>query len=73
MKYVQFFKNGKSYKIDTLKTPTPWINILFNDEYFMEVSQRLSGQSSAVKDYNTTPVLKPKKLFSQKSQQNNIK
>ena len=37
MNYGAFINNGKGYKINTVKTPNPWKNILFNDEYFMEV------------------------------------
>lgn len=36
---------------------------MFNDEYFMEVSQRLAGGSSSVNNYNRTPVVKPEKKF----------
>ena len=63
MGYGEFFENGKGYRINTVKTPVAWKNILFNDEYFMEVSQRLCGQSSAVDNYNRTPVIKPEKKF----------
>ena len=38
MNYGEFIKDGKGYRINTVKTPNPWRNILFNDEYFMEVS-----------------------------------
>lgn len=63
MSYGAFINNGKGYKIDTIKTPNPWKNILFNDEYFMEVSQRLAGSSYSVENYNRTPVIKPEKQF----------
>lgn len=63
MNYGAYINNGKGYKINTVKTPNPWKNILFNDEYFMEVSQRLAGGSSSVENYNRTPVIKPEKQF----------
>lgn len=63
MGYGAFIENGKGFKINTVKTPTPWKNILFNDEYFMEVSQRLAGQSWSVEKYKRTPVIKPEKMF----------
>lgn len=63
MGYGEFFDKGKGYRINTVKTPVAWKNILFNDEYFMEVSQRLCGQSNTVENYNRTPVFKAEKLF----------
>ncbi len=63
MKYGKFTHNGEAYTIDNVKTPTPWKNILFNDEYFMEVSQRLCGESYAVTEYKRSPVLDAEKRF----------
>ncbi len=63
MEYGKFINEGNTYKINTIKTPTPWKNILFNDEYFMEISQRLCGASYAVDDYKRTPVLDIEKRF----------
>lgn len=63
MEYGHFSNNGKVYVIDKVKTPTPWKNILFNDEYFMEATQRLSGASFAVDQYKRSPVLASEKLF----------
>lgn len=63
MVYGDFFDQGKGYRINTVKTPNAWKNILFNDEYFMEVSQRLAGGSASVMKYNRTPIVKPEKYF----------
>ena len=63
MNYGNFCNGGRVYKINNIKTPTPWKNLLFNDEYFMETSQRLCGASYAVCDYKRSPVLSEDKRF----------
>ncbi len=63
MNYGNFCSDGKVYKINNIKTPTPWKNLLFNDEYFMETSQRLCGASYAVCDYKRRPVMADEKEF----------
>ena len=63
MYQCDFYDNGKSLKINTAKTPTPWYNYLFNDEYVFECSQRLEGKSFSVKDYKKKPVLLEEKYF----------
>lgn len=63
MEYGHFKNGGKTYEINNVKTPTPWKNTLFNDEYFMEVSQRLCGQSFAVDNYKRSPSLDNDKRF----------
>ena len=63
MEYGHFIGNGEIYKINEIKTPTPWKNNLFNDEYFTEVSQRLCGKSFAVENWDRSPVLDEQKLF----------
>ena len=63
MIYGNFCDGGKSFKINNIKTPTAWKNLLLNDEYFMEVSQRLCGASHAVDDYKRSPVIAEEKRF----------
>ena len=63
MEYGTFVNGGKTYQIRTAKTPTPWKNILFNDEYVTEVSQRLCGEGYAVQNYKRSPVLASEKGF----------
>ncbi|WP_438446089.1 GH36-type glycosyl hydrolase domain-containing protein [Gorillibacterium sp. sgz5001074] len=43
--YGQFAKGGMEYEIHTPKTPSRWFNYLFNDTYYMEVSQTGQGNS----------------------------
>ena len=63
MKYGYFDESGRVYSIQNVKTPVSWKNILFNDEYFMEASQRLCGKSFAVEDYKRSPSLESEKRF----------
>ena len=63
MEYGHFSENGKVYTITTPKTPTPWKNILFNDTYFLEASQRLCGPSWGVVQYKRFPILESEKHF----------
>lgn len=41
-------QNGKALQIFTPFTPTTWANKLFNDEFQIDVSQRLEGKASTV-------------------------
>jgi cellobiose phosphorylase len=50
--YGQFVDNGRGYEIKTPYTPNKWINNLFNDDYYMEVSQTLQGKSNLVMNYS---------------------
>ena len=45
MKYGNFSKDGREYIINSPKTPKPWFNYLFNDEYHALVSQTGGGYS----------------------------
>jgi cellobiose phosphorylase len=47
MSYGTFKDGGKQYVIPTSKTPANWYNYLFNDSYYMEVSQTGQGKSIA--------------------------
>ncbi|MGR5288449.1 GH36-type glycosyl hydrolase domain-containing protein [Vibrio maritimus] len=51
MKYGQFVNQGETFRIETPDTPTRWMNPLFNDEYLLEVDQRLQGNSYYVEGY----------------------
>ena len=47
-----FAEEGKAYVVHTPHTPTAWNNILFNDTYYMEVSQRMQGKSFFLEGYH---------------------
>lgn len=47
MSYGAFTGSGAEYVITTAKTPARWFNYLFNDSYYMEVSQTGQGKSTA--------------------------
>lgn len=63
MNYSHFADDGQCLKINTAKTPVPWINLLFNDEYTLNVSQRLCGASFSMHEYKQKPVLKDERYF----------
>lgn len=63
MEYGHFIENGKQYEIWTPETPGAWRNHLFNDGYYLEISQTLQGAGSLVKDYNRTPCLNEYRYF----------
>ena len=63
MSIAKFDENGTVLAINTSKTPTSWINFLFNDEYLMKCSQRLCGESFSVTEYKQKPVLKAERQF----------
>lgn len=50
--YGRFTDDGRKYEILTPLTPVPWNNHLYNDEYYLEISQTLQGEGYLVKDYN---------------------
>lgn len=54
--FGNFIGNGNSYVIHTPVTPATWFNYLFNDDYFMEVSQTLQGSSNIVRSYTQEAV-----------------
>ena len=53
MSFGKFLDNG-GYLINNPDTPTKWDNKLFNDEYVLDITQRLEGRSSIVKNYSQT-------------------
>lgn len=62
-KYGRFTDGGKKYEILTPLTPVPWKNHLYNDEYYLEISQTLQGEGYLVKDYNRTLCLNGYRYF----------
>lgn len=45
MNYGNFSKDGKEFIINNVKTPTPWINYIYNNEYFATISNNAGGIS----------------------------
>jgi cellobiose phosphorylase len=45
MNYGHFSENGKEFIITNVKTPTPWINYVFNGSYFATISNNGGGIS----------------------------
>ena len=45
MQYGRFSKNGKEFIIDNVATPKPWINYLYNRNYFSTISNNGGGIS----------------------------
>jgi cellobiose phosphorylase len=45
MNYGYFSKDGKEYIISNAKTPTPWINYIYNGDYFSTISNNAGGMS----------------------------
>ena len=45
MKYGDFSKDGKEFIITNIKTPTPWINYIYNENYFATISNNSGGIS----------------------------
>jgi cellobiose phosphorylase len=45
MKYGNFSEDGKEFIITNVKTPTPWINYIYNDNYFSTISNNAGGMS----------------------------
>ena len=43
MEYGYFSDGGKAYVVTTPFTPSPFTNKLFNDEYQIDISQRMEG------------------------------
>lgn len=52
-KYGDFTERG-TYIITNPDTPTKWENKLFNDEYVLDITQRLEGKSYIVEEYRQT-------------------
>ena len=63
MEYGSLIENGKAYEINTPTTPGAWSNVLFNDEYFMEVDSTLQGQGYSVKDFARSNVFEKYRYF----------
>lgn len=56
MSYGKFTDGGKAYLINTPFTPTAWNNKLFNDDFNLNISQRLQGGGECVaSDYTPSP------------------
>ncbi len=45
MRYGHFSENGKEFVIENVATPTPWINYIYNDQYFATISNNGGGIS----------------------------
>ncbi|MDR3626712.1 MAG: glycosyl transferase family 36 [Ignavibacteriaceae bacterium] len=45
MNYGHFSENGKEFIITNVKTPTPWINYIYNKNYFATISNNGGGIS----------------------------
>ena len=45
MNYGEFSQNGKEYIITNPKTPSPWINYIYNGRYFSTISNNGGGIS----------------------------
>jgi len=69
MEYGRFIENGKAYEIVTPLTPGAWNNVLYNGEYYLEVSQTLQGAGYAVKDYVRSNVFNEYRYFYVKDKQ----
>ncbi len=64
MKYSKFIDQGTALEIDTPYTPTTWANKLFNDEFQVDISQRLEGKSSTVaENFEHSPFMQPDTRF----------
>lgn len=63
MEYGKFVDGGSGYKISTPLTPDTWNNHLYNDAYYLELSQTLQGAGYIVKDYNRTLCLHEYRYF----------
>ncbi len=63
MEYGRFIDNGKNYEILTPLTPGAWKNCLYNDSYYLEVSQTLQGAGQTVKDYNRNGCISESRYF----------
>ncbi|MFH1195129.1 MAG: glycosyl transferase family 36 [bacterium] len=45
MNYGNFSQDGKEFLITNVQTPTPWINYIYNGEYFATISNNAGGIS----------------------------
>lgn len=48
MEYGRFANGGTQYVITTPRTPDKWFNYLFNDQYYMEITQTGQGDSTCL-------------------------
>ena len=60
--YGEFTEKG-TYIITNPDTPTKWENKLFNDEYVLDITQRLEGKSYIVDEYRQTQILAFERRF----------
>lgn len=64
MKYGSFADEGRAFIINTPYTPTPWTNKLFNDDFQIDISQRLEGGGVLMsRDYSNEPFNKAENRF----------
>ena len=57
MEYGYFTEEGRAYRITTPFTPSPFTNKLFNDEYQIDISQRMEGGGLCMaENYAQTPL-----------------
>ena len=63
MKNTGRFTEKGSYLIEHPDTPTKWENKLFNDEYVLDITQRLEGIGSIVENYVQSPILDSARRF----------
>ena len=61
-KYGKFLDGGQ-YVVTTASTPEAHTTTLFNDEYIMEISQRIKGEGSRIQDYNQITVFEADRSF----------
>ncbi len=58
MEYGKFIDGGRAYVVTTPYTPNPYINKLINDEYHLEVTQRLEGGGIAMAPNYASMIMK---------------
>lgn len=64
MKYGYFTNGGKTFVINTPATPTSWTNKLFNDDFQVDISQRLKGAGKVMyPDFSNEPFLGEENRF----------
>ena len=64
MQYGNFTDEGRAFVIHTPYTPTPWTNKLFNDEFHIDVTQRLEGGGVLMSpDFSNAPFNRPQNRF----------
>lgn len=61
--YGKFIEGGRGFAITTPKTPSSWINFLYNDNYHSAINQVLNGVSRFVINYSQTTFTDGNRLF----------